>query len=166
MKKPLALALLLALTACQHQGMDRYSYQDVGKPSQVVWGTVVSHRPVRIEGQNHGVGAVAGGLGGALGGAYVGNGGGQLAAMLVGAVAAGIAGQMAEQAVSDYDGIEYTITLSNSETITVTQTAEEANARIKDGDRVMIQSSGTYARVLPAEHLPAKVKKAKKIEVE
>lgn len=126
----------------------------------------MAHRPVSIEGQNTGVGAIAGGLGGAIGGSYIGNGGGSLGAALAGALIAGIAGQMAEQAVSDYDGIEYTITLTNSETITVTQTKEEANSRIKDGDTVMIQSSGTYMRVLPAEHLPKKVKKAKKIIAE
>jgi len=105
MKKILAACLSLTLlTSCAHQGQDRYSYQDVGKPTQVRWGTVVSHRLVSIEGENTGVGAVAGGVGGAIGGAFLGDGAGQLAAMLVGAVVAGVAGNMAEQAVQDYGG--------------------------------------------------------------
>lgn len=167
MKKTIAACLLLTtLTACQHPGQNRYGYQDVGKATKVVFGTVVSHRPVEITGKNTGTGALAGAAGGAIGGSYIGNGGGSLGAALAGALIAGIAGHMAEQAIQDRGGVEYVVTLENEETVTVTQNAEPALANIHDGDRVMVQTSGDYMRVLPAEKLPTKVKKAKRIKVE
>ena len=163
MKIPIAILLAISLTACQHPGQSKYGYQDVGKATRVQFGTVVAHRPVTIQGQTSGVGATAAALGGALGGSYVGNGGGSLGAALAGALIAGIAGHMAEQTIQSYDGVEFTVTLENDETVTVTQTAEPELERIRDGDRVMVQDSGSYKRVLPAEHLPQKVKKAKRI---
>lgn len=166
MKKAIAACVALTLlTACQHPGQNQYSYQDVGKVTRVMFGTIVSHRPVQITGQNHGVGATTGALGGTLAGSYVGGGGGSLGAMLAGALIAGVAGHMAEQAVSDYRGVEFVVALENSEILTVVQTAEPAIAGIREGDRVMVQTSGQYQRILPANHLPNQVKKAKRIKV-
>jgi outer membrane lipoprotein SlyB len=165
--KNIAMAILAAslLSACAHPGQDRYGYQDVGKATKVAFGTVVTRRPVLIEGKNTGTGALVGAAGGALGGSYIGNGGGSIGGLIAGALIAGVAGHMAEQAIQNYDGVEFTVTLENEDTITVTQTAEPALEKIKDGDRVMVQTSGDYMRVLPAEHLPTKVKKAKRIRV-
>lgn len=167
MKKTLAACLALTLlTGCQHPGQNRYGYQDVGKATHVAFGTVVSFRPVAITGKNTGTGALAGAAGGALGGSYIGNGGGSIGGMIAGALVAGIAGHMAEQALQNYDGVEFVVTLENGETMTIVQTAEPESAAIKEGDRVMVQTSGEYQRVLPAKHLPERVKKAKRIKVE
>lgn len=86
--------------------------------------------------------------------------------MLAGALIAGIAGHMAEQAISDHQGIEYIVTLRNGHTITIVQNLEQGEERLHRGQRVIVQTSGTYMRVLPADDLSTKAKKAKKIEVE
>lgn len=167
MNKTIAACLILTtLTACQHPGQNRYGYQDVGKTTSVKFGTVVSHREVAIEGKNTGTGALAGVAGGALGGSYVGDGTGALGAALAGALIAGIAGHMAEQAIQNHDGVEFTVALEDGEIITVVQNAEKELTSIKDGDPVMVQQSGEYRRILPAKDMPAKVKKAKRPKVE
>lgn len=166
MKRLIALLLLASLTACAHPGQNRYGYQDVGQASVVEFGTVVSERPVEITGQNTGLGATAGAASGALGGAYIGRGGGSLGAMLAGAVIAGVAGHMAEQAIADHKGIEYIVTLESDKTVTIVQNYVEGEPSIKVGQRVMVQTSGMYQRVLPADNLPTKIKRPKKIKVE
>jgi outer membrane lipoprotein SlyB len=158
----LALALL---TGCTQPGQSRYGYQDVGQSTTVVFGTVISEREVDITGQNTGVGATAGALGGALGGSYIGNGGGSLAGMLAGAVIAGVAGHMAEQAVSDHRGIEYVITIEKGETITIVQNLNSDEQPITPGHRCMVQNSGMYQRVLPADNLPTSIKRPTRIKV-
>ncbi len=162
---PLAALLLASLSACHQPGQNRYGYQDVGQTSVVQFGTVVSLRMVGITGQNTGIGAMAGAAGGALGGSYIGSGGGSIGGALAGALIAGVAGHMAEQAISDRTGIEYVITLRSGDTVTVVQNYVEGDPSIKAGQRVMVQTSGMYQRVLPADHLPEKVKRPKKIEV-
>jgi len=111
-----SIALLLTaalLAACTNPNQNRYGFQDVGHASEVMFGTLISSRPVDITGQNTGVGTAVGATGGAIAGAGVGNGRGQLGAMLAGALIAGIAGHFAEQAISDHTGIEYVVTLRN-----------------------------------------------------
>jgi outer membrane lipoprotein SlyB len=163
--KRISIILLACLTACTQPGQNRYGYQDVGRNTIVEFGTVISEREVDITGQNTGLGATAGALGGGLGGAYIGQGGGSLGAMLAGAVIAGVAGHMAEQAVSDHKGIEYVITTEKGATMTLVQNLNKDEAPIKPGHRVMVQTGGAYQRVLPADDLPTKIKKPKKIEV-
>ena len=166
MKKITSACLVLALlSGCTHPGQNRYDYQDVGQASTVQFGTVVSEHSVEITGQNTGVGATAGALGGALGGSYIGSGGGSLAGMLAGAVIAGVAGHMAEQAISDHSGIEYVITTEKGETVTLVQNYVQGDPSIKVGQRVMVQTSGSYQRVLPADNLPTSIKRPKKIRV-
>ncbi|HEX4608227.1 MAG TPA: hypothetical protein VH092_08475 [Urbifossiella sp.] len=167
MKKSITLLLSVSLlTACTQPGQNRYGYQDVGQASIVVFGTVISEHPVEITGQNTGVGATAGALGGALGGSYIGNGGGSLAGMLAGALVAGVAGHMTEQAISDHSGIEYVVTTEKGVTLTIVQNYVEGDPSIRPGQRVMVQTSGQYQRILPAGDLPEKIKRPKKIRVE
>ncbi len=165
MKRYIALLLLVSLTACARPSQNRYGYQDVGQASVVEFGTVISERPVEITGQNTGLGATAGAAGGALGGAYIGRGGGTLGAMIATAIVGGIAGHVAEQAISDHSGIEYVITLENGQTVTVVQNYVEGDPSIRSGQRVMVQTSGMYQRILPADNLPTKIKRPKKIKV-
>lgn len=166
---PLAVLLLASLSAslsaCHQPGQTRYGYQDVGQASAVHFGTVLSWRMVHITGQNTGTGAIAGAAGGALGGSYIGSGGGSLGGLLAGALIAGVAGHMAEQAISDHSGIEYVITLEKGDTITMVQNFVEGDPEIKTGQRVMVQVSGSYQRVLPADALPEKVKRPKGVKV-
>jgi outer membrane lipoprotein SlyB len=167
MKTIASTCLMLALlSGCTHPGQNRYGYQDVGQATTVIFGTVISERPIEITGQNTGVGATAGVLGGALGGSYIGHGGGSLAGMLAGAVIAGVAGHMAEQAISDHSGIEYVITTEKGQALTIVQNYVQGDPSIRRGQRVMVQTSGQYQRVLPADDLPTSIKRPKRIQVQ
>ncbi len=156
---------LVLLTGCTQPGMNRYGYQDVGRGAVVTFGTVVSEREVDITGQTTGLGAGIGAAGGALGGSYIGRGGGSLAGLLAGAVIAGVAGHMAEQALADHKGIEYTVTEEDGQTVTIVQNKVDGEPPVRPGHRVMVQTSGMYQRVLPADDLPTRIKRPKRIKV-
>jgi hypothetical protein len=71
-------------------------------------------------------------------------------AMVGGALIAGIAGHMAEQAIQNRHGIEYTIDLDLGKTITIVQEIHKEDKPLEIGQRCMVQTSGTYQRVLPS----------------
>ncbi|WP_451983460.1 hypothetical protein [Azospirillum endophyticum] len=154
-----------SLAGCATQGQSRYSFQDVGRASAVEFGTVVASRPVDIRGQNTGVGGVVGGTAGGLAMSNVGRGTGNVAAILGGVLVGAAVGAIAEQAASDRVGIEYTITLANGKTITIVQEQAAGDRVFNPADRVMVQASGTYQRVLSADHLPNQIARPQGIKV-
>ncbi len=154
-----------SLAACQNPNQNRYSYQDVGRASVVEFGTVVAVRQVDITGRNTGLGAGVGGAAGGIAGSTIGRGSGNAAAVLGGVVIGAIAGAVVEQAMADRTGLEYTVTLSNGKTITIVQEQGPSDRVLAPGERVMIQASGTYQRVLPADHLPTEISRPKGIKV-
>jgi outer membrane lipoprotein SlyB len=164
---PLATVLVAAVlvSGCVDSGQNRYSYNDVGKTSVVQFGTVLAVRPIDITGQNTGAGAIAGGAAGGLAGNQFGHGGGKAGATLAGALVGLAAGAIAEQALSDRKGLEYTIVLENGKTVTIAQEHSEKDRVFAAGERVMVQASGTYQRVLPADNLPTEIARPKGIKV-
>jgi outer membrane lipoprotein SlyB len=107
------------------------------------------------------VGSAAGaGLGNAIG-----HGSARGTGMLVGLAVGMVAGTMAEKAMDVQKGIEYTITKRNGKTVTIVQTIAADDVPLRRGERVIIQKSGHYQRVLPADDLPDEVKKPKEIKV-
>jgi outer membrane lipoprotein SlyB len=163
--KPLYLIPLLALLACQHPNQNRYGAADVGMNAVVEFGTIVSKRSVEITGQNSGAGALVGATAGAYGGSYIGSGSGSLGAALAGLVIGAAAGAAAEQAMQDRQGVEYVVTLESGVTQSIAQNIGKDDEPLDVGQRVMVQTSGQYRRVLPAEHLPEEIKRPKKIRV-
>jgi outer membrane lipoprotein SlyB len=163
----LALAALvsLALSGCATQSQDRYSYQDVGHASVVEFGTVLASRQVDIKGQNTGMGAGVGAAAGGIALSGVGQGAGNAGAVLGGIVAGAIIGAVAEQMAADRVGLEYTITLANGKTITIVQDQGKNDRVFAAGDAVMVQASGTYQRVLPADRLPSEIAKPKSVKI-
>ena len=168
-KRRMAAALLaiaaLSLGACATQSQNRYSHRDVGRATSVEFGTVMATRPVDIQGQNTGAGGLVGAAAGGLAMSNVGKGSGNLAAILGGALVGAVAGAAVEQAVSDRTGIEYVVTLANGRTITIVQEQAVAEPIFGPGQRVMIQTNGTYQRVLSADHLPTETSRPKGIKV-
>src|SRR5258708_4467084 len=153
-RKVAAVALLLTgmvlMSSCEFSTQNRYNYADVGQATVVQFGTVLASRPVQITGENSGAGALLGAGGGAAAGAQFGRSGGNVAAALGGAAIGAVVGFAAEQALSNRNGIEYTITLSNGKTITIAQNQRTEDVVFHPGDRVIVQRSGTYQRVLSA----------------
>lgn len=151
--KARSLALLLLLCSCVQPGQSQYGYQDVGHATVVVYGVISDYREVAITGQNTGAGATAGAAAGAIAGSAIGQGRGSLLGIVGGAVIAGIAGHMAEQALQDRRGIEYTIDLDSGTTITIVQNVKKEDKPLQAGERCMVQTTGSYQRVLPS-HKP------------
>ena len=167
MIKPLTLLLLCCLTAaCTKQNsLSQYSYRDVGQSTIVEFGTLLSSKPVGITGKNSGAGSMGGGLIGLAAGSNVGGGNGQLAAAVGGAIVGAVAGSVAEQALANSTGVEYIITKENGETITIVQNLGKGEAMIPTGKRVMVQTSGSYQRVIPADTIPETIKRPKGVKL-
>lgn len=160
-----ALVVALMITGCARQSQNTYRYDEVGRTSAVTFGTVVAVRPVDIIGQNTGLGAGLGATAGAGVGSQIGQGTGNAWAILGGVIIGAVAGAAAEQAISDRTGVEYTVTLESGVTLTVVQETPEGERILGVGERVIVQNSGGYQRVLPAAHLPTEIHRPQGIKV-
>ena len=165
LKGHFALGCALLLSACQHPNRDVYSYNEIGKSSAVSFGTILAVRQIDIIGKNTGAGAVVGAAAGAGAASYAGHGSGNTWAVGAGLLAGAIAGGLAEQAMADRKGLEYTVILESGVTLTIAQEAPKDEAPIPVGTRVIVQNSGGYQRVLPATNLPTEVKRPQGIKV-
>jgi outer membrane lipoprotein SlyB len=150
MKRLLTGVLALSLAGCASPSQNRYNAAFVGQPSVLQYGTVTAAREVKIKGQNTGVGAAVGAGGGAVAGSALGRGWGSVAGLLAGGVLGGLAGAGTEQALSNRNGIEYTIAVENGPTISMVQYVVKDDAPIGVGQRVVFQSGPGYQRVFPA----------------
>ncbi len=157
----------LALTGCaQRPSQNVYRYDEVGKSVAVSFGSIVTAREVSISGKNTGAGAVVGGAAGAIGGSRVGQGVAGPALVGIGAALVGAAvGAAIEQAASDRKGIEYVVVLESGVAMTIVQEMAEGEAVLAPGARVIVQNSGGYQRVLPAENLPTEVARPQGLKV-
>jgi outer membrane lipoprotein SlyB len=165
-KAIIACAGALFLTGCATpSGQNQYIESDVGISRIVEFGTVLDVRQISITGKNSGLGGVSGGALGAAAGSGIGSGSGNSTAIIAGAIVGAVVGATAEQANSDRTGIEYTIMKENGKVIAVAQNLNEGDTVISKGTRVMIQTTGSYQRVLSAEAMPEAVKRPKGIKV-
>ena len=158
--------LLGLLVGCAPQNsLNQYTEGDVGISAVVEFGTVVHVRKIKINGEQTGAGAVIGGASLAAAGSSIGAGKGNTGAILGGAALGAAAGMVAEKMMKDREGYEYTVTKENGMTITVAQNIMPDEPVLTVGQRVMVQSSGNYQRVIPAEQLPNQIKRPKGIKV-
>jgi len=160
------IVLLVSLSSCQRNvGQNRYNYNEVGQSTIVEYAVVVKTKEIDITGRNTGTGATAGALAGGVGGYQLGNGNGQLATTIGGALIGAVAGSVAEQAIADRKGYEYTVVTEDKKTKTIVQNQNKEDAVFRKGDRVMIQTAGTYQRVLSTDDLPDQIKRPKGIKI-
>ena len=93
-------AMTLALGGCASSLTgDTYSRAEARTVQTVRMGSIVTLRPVRIEGTKTAVGAGAGSIAGGIAGSSVGGGRGSAVAAVVGAVAGGLAGKGIAEAI-------------------------------------------------------------------
>lgn len=166
MKKLLCLAALaLVLSSCATAGQNRYGWQDVGKATEVEFGRVIKSRAVDIDGKKNNAGAAVGAMSGGIAGAGIGRDG---VGAATGILAGAIIGAIIDDAMSHRKGVEYTIALrtelNKRKNITIVQELPEGDVILPKGARVIVQTSGEYQRVLPADDMPTQVSKAKDIE--
>lgn len=144
----LTLAAALVLSACSTTSPDVVQRGDAQRLSQVQDATVLSSRPVTVDGSQSGVGAVAGGVTGAIaGGSVGGRREGQIVGV-IGAVAGAVIGNAMERSATKEDALEIIVQLRNGERRAIIQ-AKGAEA-FNSGDPVILVTTGGKTRVTRA----------------
>ena len=128
---------------------DTYSANEAKQVQSVSYGTLVSVRPVKIQGgdENNVIGAIGGAVLGGFLGNTIGRGAGRSLATAGGAVLGGVAGQGVQGAVNKADGVELEIRKDDGNTIMVVQ--KQAATRYSVGQRVVMASNGSQITVSP-----------------
>ena len=144
----LTLAAALVLSACATSSPDVVQRGDAQRMSQVLDATVLSSRPVTIDGSQSGVGGVAGGVTGAIAGSSVGGRREGAVVGVLGAVAGAVIGNAIERSATREDALEITVQLRNGERRSIVQAkgAESFNS----GDPVVLVTTGGKTRVTRA----------------
>lgn len=143
------LGVLLALTSCApHLGGSDYAVSDVGSIGQTLKGVIIAARVIKIrpnDAEKMGTGATVGAVTGTAVGTTL--GGSPKGSLLAGAftgLAGGVAGHMLEKKLTEQDGMEYQIKLTDGSIITLAQGIEP---RLAVGTKVLvIHSTSGQAR--------------------
>ena len=123
---------------------------DTQKINTVKYGTLVAAEPVKIKGEDDGLGAITGGLLGAVIGCVEGIFDDECrnTVAVVGAIGGAILGNAVASRLGDHDGFQYVVDIDNSdEDISIIQSGEE---QIPIGSKVTV-SIGTNTRILISE---------------
>ncbi|MFC0141850.1 outer membrane lipoprotein SlyB [Erwinia mallotivora] len=154
MFKRIAIVALTSLTlaGCANNSTlsgDVYSASEARQVQSVTYGTLVSVRPVQIQGgdENNVIGAIGGAVLGGFLGNTIGGGTGRSLATAAGAVAGGVAGQGVQGTMNKSEGVELEIRKDDGNTIMVVQ--KQAASRFSAGMRVAIASNGSQVTVSP-----------------
>ena len=83
---------------------------------------------------------------------------------IVGGLVGGVLGRMVGDKLHELPGVEYTVILANGEERTLVQNLLKGERMLPVHKACRLQVSGSYNRVLPADHLPNKVKRPKKVK--
>jgi outer membrane lipoprotein SlyB len=137
-----------ALAACTTTNPDVIQKGDAQRLSQVQDATVLSVRPVIVEGNQSGGGAVAGGVIGGISGSSV---GGRRDAAVVGILAAvvgSVVGNAIERAATREDAVEFLLQLKNGERRTLVQA--KGGELFAPGDPVILVTTGGKTRIVRA----------------
>lgn len=148
--KALIVPLLLAglVAGCATNSPDVVQPYNAQRMSTVLDGTVLSVRPVTIDGSQSGGGTIAGGVVGAIAGSGVGGGRGSGVAAVVGAVAGAVAGNAIERNATKQNAVEVLIQLRNGERRSVIQAI--GSESFQPGEPVLLVSEGSRTRVMRA----------------
>lgn len=144
------LTLALALTACANTDVYKgsvYTGSQAKETRSISYGTIVSVREVKIQGDSTGIiGTTGGGVIGGLVGSTIGGGRGSDIASAVGAVFGSLLGNTIEQKASQATSLEMVIRKDSGEEIVVVQKKE---AGLTTGQRVRIVSNASDVNVSP-----------------
>lgn len=141
----LLTALILAGCA-QNISPNNYNVQNVGEVSQVIKGVIVAERPVKVSGNNNGVGGLAGAVAGGAAGSAIGSGArANIIGAVGGALAGGLLGNVIQKKVSSQTGIEYVIKPTRGHLLSIVQGAQ---TDLYVGQHVLV-IMGNPARIIP-----------------
>ena len=148
MKKLVLAVLVASLGACATSSPDVIQRGDAQRLSQVQDGTVLSIRPVTVDGSQSGVGTVAGGVIGGVAGSSVGGRRESVAVGVLGAVIGGVVGNAAERAGTRENAVEILVQLRNGERRAIVQA--QGSEVLGPGDQVVLVTTGGKTRVTRA----------------
>lgn len=143
-----SMLLISALTAGCAAGLggESYSRSEAGTMQRVQYATIVSLRPVKIEGTKSGVGTAAGAVAGGVAASGVSGGRTGTVAAVIGAVLGGPAGSAMEEGMTRTDGVEFGLKLDDGREISVVQ-GLSPNEVFRVGDKVRVITGGGRTRV-------------------
>ena len=143
-----AIAGAGSLAGCVVANPNTVSAYDAQRMATVVDATVLSVRPVTIQGRDTGVGTVSGAVIGGIAGSNVGGPRTGGIVGIAGAVVGGLVGNAVEKNASQANGVEILLQLKNGDRRSVVQAAgPEAFA---PGEPVIMVTTGGRTRVQPA----------------
>jgi outer membrane lipoprotein SlyB len=142
------MLLSVALAGCTTTSPDVVQRGDAQRLSSVIDATVLSVRPVTVEGTQSGVGSVAGGVVGGVAGASVGGRREGIIVGVLGAVAGAVAGNALERSTTREDAVEILLQLRNGERRAIVQA--RGNETLQPGDAVILVTTGGKSRVTKA----------------
>jgi len=145
LKNAIGILLALVLSACSTTSPDVVQRGDAQRLSTVQDATVLSVRPVTVEGTQSGMGSVAGGLVGGVAGSSVGGRRESIVVGVLGAVAGAVAGNAIERSSTREEAVEILLQMRNGERRAIVQA--RGNQNLMPGDAVILVLTGGKARV-------------------
>ena len=143
-----AIATLTTLAGCATSSPDVISRSDAQRMSTVVDATVLTVRPVTVDGTQSGAGAVAGGVVGGIAGSSVGGRRESAAIGVLGAVAGAVVGNVIERNSTREESLEIMVQLRNGDRRAIVQ--GKGSETFNPGDAVIIVTTGSKVRVARA----------------
>jgi outer membrane lipoprotein SlyB len=147
-KHHIAPFALVVLAACSTTSPDVIQRNDAQRLSQVQDATVLSVRPVTVEGSQSGGGAAAGGVIGGVAGSTVGGHREGIAVGILGAVAGAVVGNALERTSTREEAVEVLVQMKNGDRRAIVQA--KGNETLLAGDPVVLVTTGGKTRVTRA----------------
>lgn len=148
LRSALALTLAATLAACTTSNPDLISRNDTQRMATVVDATVLSVRPVVVDGTQSGAGGATGAVVGGLAGASVGGRRESIAIGVIGAVAGAVAGNAIERVSTREEAVEILLQLRNGERRAVVQA--KGSEDFQPGEAVILVTTGNKVRITRA----------------
>ena len=151
----IATAVLAALAGCTTTSPDVVQRGDAQRLSQVQDATVLSVRPVTVDGSQSGAGAATGAVVGGVAGSTVGGHREGAVVGVLGAVAGAVIGNVVERGATKEDAVEILVQLRSGERRAIVQA--KGSETLNPGDPVILVTTGGKTRVTraPAVSAPA-----------
>ena len=140
-----ALLSVSLLSGCVTANPDVVRPYETQRMSQVLDGTIISVRPVVVDGQQTGAGGMAGGVVGAVAGSSIGGRRDGGVGGVIGMVAGAVIGNAIERNSTRENAVEIIVQLRNGERRAIVQGMGGEN--FAQGDQVMLISTGGRTRI-------------------
>ena len=144
----IATAVLAALVGCTTTSPDVIQRGDAQRMSQVQDATVLSIRPVTVDGSQSGIGGATGAVVGGVAGSTVGGHREGAVVGVLGAVAGAVIGNAVERTSTKEDAVEILVQLRSGERRAIVQA--KGTETLNPGDAVILVTTGGKTRVTRA----------------